>query len=81
MLGSAGFAMVLSNISVRSTMACYWALPNWENVAAGAGLVRASVRARATAMNASTGDVFGSGYWCGIIVLLLAVRSVLVFGT
>ena len=62
MLGSAGFAMALSNILARSMMACSWASPNWENRAAGAGLVRASVRACAPMMAASTDDVFGTGH-------------------
>ena len=31
MIGSAGLAMVLSKILARSTMACCWASPNWEN--------------------------------------------------
>ena len=61
LVGSAGLAMALSNISERSTMACCWALPNWENRAVGAGLVRASIRARAAMMAASTEDVFGTG--------------------
>ena len=43
---SVGLAMALSKILVRSTMACCWASTNWENGATGAGLVRASVRAR-----------------------------------
>ena len=50
MIGSAGLAMVLSKILARSTMACCWALPNWENGASGAGLVRASVRVCAAMM-------------------------------
>ena len=45
MIGSEGLAMALSKILARSTMACCWASTNWENGAAGAGLVRASVRA------------------------------------
>ena len=52
LVGSAGLAMELSNILARSTMACCWVLPNWENGAAGAGLMRASVRARAVMMAA-----------------------------
>ena len=63
MVGSAGLAMALSKILTRSTMACCWASPKWENRAAGAGLVRASVRARAAMMDASTEDVFGTGHW------------------
>ena len=51
-LGSAGLAMAISNILARSTMACCWASPNWANGTAGAGLVRASVRARAAIMAA-----------------------------
>ena len=62
MLVSAGFVMALSNILARSTMTYCWASPNWENGAAGAGLVRASVRARAAAMAASTEDVLGNGH-------------------
>ena len=65
MLGSAGFAMAFSNISARSTMASCWASPEWANGAAGVELVRASVRARAATMAASTEDVFGTGHWCG----------------
>ena len=57
MMGSAGLAMALSNILARSTMACCWESPNWENGAAGAGLVRDSIRARAAMMAASTEDV------------------------
>ena len=52
MIVSAGLAMALSNILARSTMACCWASPNWENGAVGAGLVRSSVRARAVMMAA-----------------------------
>ena len=63
MIGSAGLAMALSNILARSTMACCWVSPKWENGAAGAGLVRASVRARAVMMAASTEDVLGTGHW------------------
>ena len=62
LVGSAGLALLLSNISARSTMACCWSSPNWENGAAGAGLVRASVRARAEMMAASTEDVVGTGH-------------------
>ena len=80
-IGSAGLEMALSNILLRSTMACCWALPNWENGAAGAGLVRASVRARAAMMAASTEDVLGTGNWCGNIFTVLAVRSALVLET
>ena len=81
MIGSAGLAMALSKILARSTMACCWASPNWENGAAGAGLVRASVRARAVMMAASTDDVLGTGHWCGKNCTVLAVRSDLVLGT
>ena len=81
MMGSAGLAMALSDISERSTMACFWASPNWENGAAGAGLVRASGRARAAVMAASTEDVFGTGHWCGNNCTVFAVRSTLVFVT
>ena len=81
LVGSAGLAMELSNILARSTMACCWASPNWENGAAGAGLVRASVRARAAIMAASTEDVLGTGHWCGKNCTVLAVRSALVLGT
>ena len=81
MLGSAGFVMALLKISARSTIACCWASPNWANRAAGAGLVRASVRDRAAMMAASMGDVFGTGIWCGNNCILLAVRSALVSGT
>ena len=62
MIGSAGLAMTLSKILARSTMACCWVSLNWENGAAGAGLVRASVRARAAMMAASTEDVLGTGH-------------------
>ena len=78
---SAGLAMALSKILARSTTACCWASPNWENGAAGAGLVSASVRARAATMAASTEDVFGTGHWRGKNCTVLAVRSALVFGT
>ena len=81
MMGSAGLAMALSNILARSMMACCWASPNWGNGAAGAGLVRASVRAHAAMMAASTEDVFSTGHWCGNNCTFLAVRSDLVFGT
>ena len=74
MLGSAELATALSNILARSTMACCWESPNWVNGAAGAGLVRASVRDRATIMAASTEDVFGTGHWCGNNCTVLAVR-------
>ena len=57
MFGSAGLAMALSKILARSTMACCWASLNWENGAAGDGLVRASIRARAVMMAALTEDV------------------------
>ena len=40
MIGSAGLAMAISKMLERSTMTCFWASPNWENRAAGAGLVR-----------------------------------------
>ena len=46
-------------------MAFWWEPPNWANEAAGAGLVRASVRAHAEMMDASTKEVFGTGHWCG----------------
>ena len=65
MIGSAGVAMALSKILARSTMACYWASPKWENGAEGAGLVRASVRACAVIMAALTEDVLGTGQCCG----------------
>ena len=81
MMGSAGLAMALSNILARSTMARCWASPNWENGDAGAGLVRASVRACAAMMAASTEDVFGTGNWCGKDCTVFAVRLALVFGT
>ena len=51
------------------------------NGAAGAGLVRASVRARAAIMAASMEDVVGTGHWCGKNCTVLAVRSALVLGT
>ena len=81
MIGSAGLANVISKILARSTIACCRVLPNWENGAAGAGLVRASVRARAAMMAASTEDVLGTGHWCGNNCTVLAVRSDLVLGT
>ena len=81
MVGSAGLAMALPNILARSTMACCWASPNWENGAAGAGLVRASVSARTAMMAASTEDVLVTGHWCGKNCTVLAVRSDLVLGT
>ena len=81
MIGSAGLAMALLKILERSTMACCWASPNWENGAVGAGLVRASVRACAAMMAASTEDVLGSGHWCGNNSTAVAVRSALVLGT
>ena len=59
LVGIAGLAMALSKILARSTMACCWASPNWENRSSGAGLVRASVRARAAMMAASKEDVLG----------------------
>ena len=65
LMRSAGFEIELSNILARSTMACCWESPNWANGATGAGLVRASVRARAAMMAASTEEVFGTGHWCG----------------
>ena len=68
-LGSSGFAMALSNSLARSTMACFWASPNWENGVAGDGLVRAYIMARASTMDALTEDVFGTGHWCGKIAL------------
>ena len=80
-MGSAGLAMALSNILARSKMACCWESPNWGNGAAGAGLVRASVRAHAVMMAASMEDVFSTGHWCGNNCTVLAVRSDLVFGT
>ena len=49
--------------------------------AVGAGIVRASIRARAAMMAASTEDVFGTGYWCGKNCTVLAVSLALVFGT
>ena len=49
--------------------------------AAGAGLVRASVRDRDVMMAASAEDVFGTGHWCGESCTILAVRLALVFGT
>ena len=81
MIGSAGLAMALSKILARSTMACCWASPNWENRAACAGLVRAYVRARAAIMAASTDDVLGTGHWCGKNCTVLEVRLALVLGT
>ena len=81
LVGSAGLAMALSKILARSTMTSCWALPNWENGAAGAGLVRASVRDRAVMMAESTEDVLGTGHWCGNNCIVLAVRSALVLGT
>ena len=81
LVGSAGLAMALLKILARSTMACCWASPNWENGAAGAGLARASVRARAAMMSASTEDVLGTGHWCGENCTVLVVRSALALGT
>ena len=63
-MGSAGFAMALSDIMARSTMAFCWESPNWANREAEGGLVRASVRARANRMAALTEKVFGTGHWC-----------------
>ena len=80
-IGSAGLAMALSKILARSTMACCWASSNWENGAAGAELARASVRACAEMMTASTEDVLGTVHWCGKNCTVLAVRSALVLGT
>ena len=74
LVGSSGLAMVLSMILARSMMACCWVFPNWENVAAGAGLVRSSVRACAAMMAALTDDVLGTGHWCGKNCTVLAVR-------
>ena len=62
-------------------MDCCWASPNWENRAAGAGLVRASFRACAAMIAASTEDVLGNGHWCGKNCTVLAVLSDLVLGT
>ena len=81
MIGSAGLAMALSKILERSMMACCWASPDWENGAAGAGLVRSYIRACAVMMAASTEDVFGTGNWCGKDCTVFAVRLALVFGT
>ena len=80
-LGSAVLAMAFSNILARSTMASCWAPQEWENGAAGAELVRASVRARAATMAASTEDVLGTGHWCGENCTVLEVHLDLVFGT
>ena len=80
-MGSADFVMALLNILTNSTMACCWASSNWANGAAGAGLVRASVRACTALMAAYTEDVFGTGNWCGNNFTVLAVRSALVIGT
>ena len=81
MISNAGLVMALSKILARSTMACCWTSPNWENGAAGAGLVRASVRACAAMMDASTEDILGTGHWCGKNCSVLAVRSALVLRT
>ena len=81
LVGSAGLAMALSKILARSTMACCWAFPNWENGDAVAGLMRASIRDRAAMMAASTEDVLGTGNWCGKNCTVLAVRSSLVLRT
>ena len=81
MIGSAGLEMAISKIMARSTMAYCWASPNWENGAAGAGLMRASVRACAVIMAALTEDVWGTGHWCGENCTVLAVRLALVLGT
>ena len=81
MLVSAGSAIALSNISARSIMACCWALTNWKNGVTCAGLVRASVRARAATITALSEDVFGTGHWCEKNCTVLAVQSDLVFGT
>ena len=81
MIGSAGLVMAVSKILARSMMACCWASPNWENGSAGAGLVRASVKARAAKMAASTEDVLGTEHWCGKHCTVLAVRLALVLGT
>ena len=81
MIGSAGLAMALSKILARSTMACCWASSNRENGAAGAGLVRASVRTSAAMMAALTEDVLGTRHWCGKNCTVLAVCSALVLGT
>ena len=81
LVGSAGLAMALSKILEWSTMACCWALPNWENGAAGTGLVKASVRACAAMMAASEENVLGTGHWCGKNCTVLAMLSALVLGT
>ena len=81
LVGSAGLAMALSKILARSTMACCWALPNWENGAAGARLTRASVRAHAAMTAAPTEDDLGTGHWCGQNCTVLAVHSALVLRT
>ena len=80
-MGSAGFAMVLSNISTRSTMAFCWASPNWANGATGAGLVRASINACAATMSVLTEEVFGTGYWRENVFTILVARLALVFRT
>ena len=77
MIGNAGLAMALSIFLERSVMACCWASPNWENGAAGAGLVRASVRARASTMAASTEDVLGTGHWALVWKYLHCLGGVL----
>ena len=79
-MGRAGFAMALSDILARSTMAFCWGLPNWENGAAGAGLARASIRAHDVTMAASTEEVFGTGHWCRKNCTVLAVSLALVLG-
>ena len=61
-------------------MACSRALPNWENGAAGSGLVRASFKARTAMMAASKEDVFGTGHWCGKITLFWRCARILFLG-
>ena len=81
MIGSAGLAMAISKILVRSMMACCWVSPNWENGAAGAGLVRASGRVHSAMMAALKEYVLGTGHWYGNNCTVLAVHSALVLGT
>ena len=75
-LGTVGSVwMLVAKISASCLIACIWASPMLANGEAGAGLLRAWVRAAAASRAASAEDVFGMGELTGKNSTVSAIRS------
>ena len=80
MSGSRGESTAMENILDNAVIARSWSSPTVAKGAAGAGLERASARARAALVAASIEEVLGTGQSCGKNSTVLATRSARVFG-